>query len=136
MRNIYFLGVILLFFINCKSVFKRNEKCNCSVEYYISNIDSINNYYIIYAREVIKGHKYKIISKKEICNSRSKIRPGNTYYLEIKSLFSAVIDGKEYVIDNIDCAVIENNSFCKEPENLIFDVSKSKNLKGLCYNKN
>jgi len=135
MKNIYYI-VVLIIFISCKPSSVKQDNCCCLVECYINRIDSINDYYIIYARERIKGHNYKIISKKVQCESKNKIKLGGTYNLEISSIFTAMINGKEeYIGDNLYCITINDSRFCKEPENLIFDVSKSKNLNGLCYIK-
>lgn len=137
MRYIYFVMLVSIIIVSCKSSSAKNDRCCCSVEYYISRIDSINDYYIIYARERIKGHDYKIVSKKDQCESKNKIKQGEMYYLETSSIFTAMIDGKEeYIGDTAYCVTINDTRFCKEPENFIFDVSKSKNLKGLCYFKN
>lgn len=134
MRYIYSFLIVVITIISCKPSSIEKDNCCCSVEYYISRIDSLNDYYIIYARERIKGHDYKIVSKKDKCESKNKIKQGGTYYLETSSIFTNIIDGKEeYIGDNLSCIVMDNSRFCKEPENFIFDVSKSKNLKGLCY---
>lgn len=136
MRHACCILLIALAILSCKPLSKKNDNCCCSVEFYINSIDSINDYYIIYARERIKGHNYKIVSKKEQCESNNKIKVGGTYYLETTSIFTAMIDGKEeYIGDNLFCITISDSRFCKEPENYIFDVSKSKNLRGLCYIK-
>ena len=107
-------------------------------KYLVTKIDSLNNYYIIYTT---KGNEnQKIISKKDnaICNN--KISLGKRYIIETTSIFNFKIKSGDTVKEiknsvNIDCMILDEIKFCKEPNLGIYDVLKAKNIKGLCYDK-
>lgn len=101
--------------------------------YFISKIDSINNYYLVYAE---KGDSlYKIVSKKSL-NKCIKIETYKEYSLLLHSMSSQapVINGvKLSPINYLDVSCFrfdKNTDICKEDG--IHDLYLSDNLEGLC----
>jgi ABC-type transport system involved in Fe-S cluster assembly fused permease/ATPase subunit len=125
----------LSFFVNpatfkmrCKTPPTQNDSI-----FTIKRIDSLHNYYAIYC---IQNDKWiKIISKKERCRNRKKIRVNSKYRLSLLSVFSSgfELNGKHYETPpHIDCIQFDaDTAFCKERDS-IGDLYVAKNLEGLC----
>ena len=129
---------ILLFLIlaniSCQTGLKYNPD---SLDLYkVSKIDSVNNYYIIYALK--KDSLFKLVSKKESNMKCNKIRKNFTYKFVLHSISktSININGLDMVpMNNIDinCYQFDQNTkICKETG--IIDIYIVENLKGLCLN--
>lgn len=138
MRNI--LIIIALFFItiSCSLAKKQSTKLQ---EYIVTELDSIDNYYIIYTKQISNNEICKIISQKGQVQCNDKILIGNVYKLNLESIFVLKIEnkGKELILDNhvnLDCMIIDEIKLCKEYDKGIIDIYRSSNLRGLCYIKN
>lgn len=132
MRNYILFIIFSIFIISCVGSRNALEDMN---SYSIYKIDSINNYYLIYARK--NDSIYKIVSKKEKMEDCKKIKLGKKYNLELQSLKSQtpVIDGVKISPVNyldINCFTFEDNTqICKEEG--VYDLYFAENIKGLCF---
>ena len=133
MRNLITLLVVILV-IACSSVKSDNYETD-NPGYLITKIDSINNYYIIYA--TLNGVNHKIVSEKDSSLCKNKIVLDNKYPLNTESIFTVKIKDRDTIRTinnniNIDCITLHNVAICKEYDLGIYDVLKSSNLRGLC----
>ena len=105
--------------------------------YFISKIDSINNFYVIYAKR--NDSLFKIVSKKEAFLPRcNKIALNQSYPFDLTSMLS--ING-ERIIPNVSVHEVAglqlNDSTIIEFENESRrDLYSPSNLKGLCLISN
>jgi hypothetical protein len=148
MKNITILNICLFFLIfsnacNTKRLINEKEEKEESV---VTKIDSINNFYIIYASK--NNSKFKIISPK---NTKKKIKNcveiaiENSYNFILKSGLEArkesppIIGGIKLEPANyldIHCYSYDDDTFiCIEPEKGIYDLYSCENLVGLCFIK-
>lgn len=131
-----FLLIILFAIISCTNY--TNIK-DISKEYTIEKIDSLNSYYLIYAKK--NNSLFKIVSKKDYIRGHRKIKIGSNYklYLQSRKSQAPVINGvKISPINIIDimCYNYDNNTeICTDEKNGISDLYSTKNLKGLYYIK-
>ncbi|WP_330442264.1 hypothetical protein [Flavobacterium sp. C4GT6] len=132
MKN-YFTLVIGIYFIliSCKSMERRytiNE-----AYYNIYKIDSINNYYLIYAKK--QDSIYKIVSEKQKISNCKKIALQGNYNLRLRSFSSIapIINSIKIYSPDIDCYYFEEDTdICLERDKGIFELYYCDNLKGLC----
>ncbi len=125
MKNILFLFFFFIFSFLCQGFFYNDEVCDVN-RYKVYKIDSINNYYIIYALNELDY--YKIISKKDSLNESHNIRVGEKYNFQlINSIIeNNYLDVKGIVLD--DTTLIEI-----EPDSILF-LSYPQNVSGLYIN--
>lgn len=96
-------------------------------EYEIYKIDSISNYYIIYAS---KGDSlFKIVSVKEISSNCTRIQLGHSY--KIKFFPSA---NEENLID-LGGIIINDSTIIDIERDSILELSFAKNINGLCISE-
>ena len=106
-----------------------------SVNYKVYKIDSINNYYLIYAK---KGHTlFKIISKKESAKKCNRIIVNHVYKFRLHSILSVngqpaipanqIMELSGWRIDESTTIVFEGDS--------IRDLYNADNIKGLSFIK-
>lgn len=95
--------------------------------YRIVKIDSLNQFYIVYAR--YENTVFKIISKKDSLYGNELIRLGAKYKLTLKSLLNI----NEMDILDIHICRIENTEFRLENDSVLWDLFITKELKGLSY---
>lgn len=127
--------IAFLFFLCLVSCTMFKKYSSKDREYYkVTKLDSINNYYLIYA---MKGDSiFKIVSEKNYVNSCKKIEIGKSYYLELISMSSTApsIGGiKISPVNYLDVKCFyfsKNTKICKEDG--IDELYSTKNLKGLC----
>lgn len=127
MKYILILSAILL--ASCAPKLKPSA----TTSYYVYKVDSINTYYLIYAKK--NDSLYKIVSKKESVGGCSEIKEKNSYDFKLKSLlknrFKNTSFPKPMGDANITCFTFEDDTqICKEKD--IFDLYFADNLKGLC----
>ncbi len=110
--------------------------------YSIRAIDSINNWYVIYATK--KDTNYKIVVKKEnyhISECKKKIEVGRSYNLELHSRKNEApeINGvKIKPVNSLDVQCYtydEATVICIEPNKGIYDLYHTPSIVGLCYRK-
>jgi len=125
--------LLALVFTACLSY--RNLKGH-SVLYKVYKIDSVNSYYLIYAKK--NDSLYKIVSKKDSVNCSNKIRLNNNYSFMLHSLLAksrignVSIDPKNM---NVNCFAFDKETFiCLEGDS-IKDIYHADNVKGLCFIK-
>ncbi len=134
----YFFGLIIIILASwsaSKPVKDRNRSSEPEPSYQVYKIDSINNWYLIYAK---KGDSlYKIVSKKalvDVCNK--KVQVSNRYNFQLhSSIYGYTIGGKRMMPQNsllVTCFSFDKaTTICIERDS-INDLHYSDNLKGLC----
>ncbi len=106
--------------------------------YKIYKIDSINNYYLIYAKR--QDTLYKIVSKKEIIPNCIHVRVGEEYMLLLSSIWTKKImignvNASPSVIPHVTCLGFDDSTeICLERDS-INDLHYAENIKGLCFIK-
>ncbi len=134
MKNIIIL-LILILTCCCKSYKGGTVKTENLYEVY--KLDSINNYFLIYAKK--RDSLFKIVSEKEKPSKCRSIKVKSLYSFELQSIrdTAPVINGIKMTPINymdIHCFQFdENTSICKEEG--IYDLYFAKNIKGLCIIK-
>lgn len=139
MKNLLFVLIVVGFGCNHQIIKSKNTENvlnrNLNTNYYlIEKIDSVANFYIIYAGR--GAQKFKIISIMTQDTLLTKIKCGNRYDLR---LFSVLKDVKIDDISlpnfhNIDCVALNDTlSTCIERQNFIYDLFRAKNLRGLYF---
>ncbi|WP_417366730.1 hypothetical protein [Flavobacterium beibuense] len=129
----YFLLLLTVLILSCGSHNKNNKSPNSA---YIYKIESINDYYLIYAKR--NDSLFKIVSKKESTENCLTIKKGQSYNLNLKSLYDVapIINGVKIYTFQIDCyAFDEQTSICLERNNGIHDLYFTDDIIGLCYKK-
>jgi len=144
--KIIFVTIICIFFIsnlscNTKNIISEQDEQG---EYLITKIDSINNWYVIYA--IKDKSKYKIISKKTNKKRCNEIAVGKSYNFILRSMYeikresAPIIDGVKLFPQNylhlFPCFHVDDETdICIELANGIYDLYFCDNLKGLCLRK-
>jgi hypothetical protein len=127
---------LILAIVSCISINKTTGQLkNVSAQYYVYKIDSINNYYLIYAKKT--DSLYKIVSKKEKIRNCDFIHIGQSYGFVLESVWNhdIIINGKNVsprMTPHIECVGFDNvTSICLEKDS-INDLHIAKNVRGLC----
>ncbi len=146
MKKILLLQIILFvtFYVNSENIISQNNH-----KYLITSIVSVNSCYIIYAQK--RDILYKIVtSKSENCENCNKIVVGNYYDLDLKSKEQNIpkingitlrpvnyldVNCYSYTIGDMVCYIFNNDTICTEPNNGIYDLYYTNDIKGLCYLK-
>jgi len=127
---------------NCNSSKSITEAKNYeNGSFLITEIEQVNNWNVIYAEN--QKTKYKIVTGKNNDSDKSciKIEVGKSYNLKLNSRKENVpeINGIKIKPVNdidIDCYTYdEETNICIEPDNGIYDLYHTDNIKGLCYIK-
>jgi len=132
MKYIFYLLATL--FIYCCYTYRQTSKNNQLFSIY--KIDSINNYYVIYAEK--QDTFYKIVSKKEqdkYC--RRKIRLNGKYKLNLNSIWEQdmYINGVNVGLKQtprVNCIGFDENTFICLEKDSINDLYVVEKLNGLC----
>lgn len=124
-------------FFCCVSTKPKSESNNMNLGYKVYKIDSLNSYYLIYAKR--EDSFYKILSKKEYPRLCDQIQEGAVYKFKLHSLLkNRQIAGKEVLPQNsllVNCFSFDDStSICIEKDS-INDLHAAENIKGLCYLK-
>lgn len=132
----YFLILISLIIVACctsKSESKSYVK-NGIEAYKVYKIDSINTYYLIYAKR--NDSLYKIVSKKEMIASGNKICLNDNYAFKLHSTLSEFRIGNVTISpksSNVNCfAFDKETNICLEGDS-IRDLYQADNIKGLYF---
>jgi len=105
--------------------------------YKVYKIDSINNYYLVYAR---KGDSlYKIVSKKMSFENCNRIRINNNYEFRLhSSIYGSKMAEKtispQYTLLVTCFSFDDTTNICLERDS-INDLHHAENIKGLCFIK-
>ncbi len=141
------IAILLFVFIGCtttKTTIKPDNKISRDNSiltgahmYKIYKVDSINNYYILYAKK--NDYIFKIISKKEVNLNCNAVKMNGSYNLNLKSVweYDTVINNKKISFSkviNVNCLGLnDSTTICLERDS-INDLHYAENLRGLCLN--
>jgi hypothetical protein len=133
-----FLYIVLLSCTNSKNVQSKidthSNMISDSSLYKIYRIDSLNSYYLVYAKR--KDTFYKIVSKKEEIINSIKIKNGGEYELKLNSIWTKDImvggvNVSPSVTPNVTCLSFDDSTkICIERDS-INDLHQAANLRGL-----
>lgn len=134
--------LILAMLCSCASSRIQKNMSQSDSLYLVKKIDSINNWYTIYAAK--NDSSFKIIVKKQDHQNlqcKRMIRVGQLYNLVLHSRKNEVpeINGvKIKPVNSLDIQCYtydEATSICIEPKKGIYDLFHTPDIKGLCYLK-
>ena len=129
------LSFFIFFFLGCSSSKPKIVKIQISTDslFKVYKLDSISNYYIIYA--VKQGGKHKIISKMEFGQEGIPIKKDSFYGFNTHSLLYN-FEGKDVAMGGlVGCVYVDSVSkVCIEDS--IKDLEIANNVKGLIYLNN
>ena len=124
------VGCIFIVCFNLKCIDSHSTQ-NANTSYRVYKIDSINNFYLIYANK--EGIKYKIVSEKRYCESSDKILKDGYYEFDLSSI---IYNSKELPIHPGAVGSIKVDSITTIfLEDSINDIFSAKNIKRLCFLK-
>lgn len=132
--------IVLLFLISIScsqykdTTTQKQPNKNEAEMYRVIKIDSINNFYLVYAKK--NDTLYKIVSKKEQSDDCKKIKVNNQYKFKLISNRESapIIRGIKIAPINVDCfAFDKETTICTEKDKGIYDLYFAKNIKGLCF---
>jgi hypothetical protein len=135
---------IIIFLVACASSnlvrstsLGSNEMASDIANYKVYKIDSINTYYLIYAK---KGDSlYKIVSKKTLNTDCNRIKGGNDYAFKLHSSLTDIRIGGVLVsskqLPHVSCYTYDDSTkICLERDSINY-LYYADNIKGLCYVK-
>lgn len=140
MKQTFFVFILLvgIFYSCANSKAVSSNNITGEEKYKILRINIINDIFIIYAQK--QDSLYKILSKKEVIikpNCRELII-GNSYELELESLYPKTFLGK-YDLSPNNLPTVSGIDFhgtkIEIERDSILDLFIAKNLKGLCLNE-
>lgn len=103
--------------------------------YSIRNIDSIDNYYILYARN--KGDIYKIVSRKNGYKEsfRKRLRLGNSYaFILFSKRYERGIMGPFSTLE-VSCMLFDDSTGICVERGCVNDLFETRQLNGLFYKR-
>src|SRR5436189_6339627 len=101
-------------------------------DYKVYKIDSIKNYYLIYALK--KNVRFKIISSKEFNENCKEIKQESYYDFRLTSLLHS-FGVEEIAPGSAGCVYVDSvTKICIEDS--IYDLYSGDNIKGLCFTQN
>lgn len=101
--------------------------------YRVYKIDSIRNFYLIYAER--KDVPYKIVSEKAYVINCERIRINEKYPFILHSLLASRRVGNTKIMPgNVDCFYYGDSTFICLEEG-IYDLHSADNIQGLCFLK-
>lgn len=108
-------------------------KLQDTTRYQVYEIDSINNYYLIYAKK--NDMNYKMVSKKYNDSNCTSLMVGNYYNFKLHSVFSS--NGEPLFLKGMAHLYAwkpdENTVITLEGDGAFRNLFFIENLKGLCY---
>jgi len=134
--------IILAMLYSCSSSRIQKNMSQSDSLYLVKKIDSINNWYTIYATKNDSSFKI-VVKKQDHQNLRCKrmIRVGQSYSLELHSRKNEVPEINAIKIKPVNSLDIqcytydEATSICIEPKRGIYDLFHTPDIEGLCYLK-
>ena len=137
LSSILLISLLGLIFQNsCKQdLLSRNHFNSKTLNYKVYKLDTINNYYIIYAKK--QDSLFKIISKKDSSINCKMIKINNCYKFKLHSILK--VNGKFIIplnqIYEISGWRIDEFTTIKFEGDSIRDLYNCSNIKGLCFIK-
>lgn len=133
--NYFVLLFPVFFYVSCNSQQKVLDRQDNMEKYNVYQIDSIDNYFLIYAKK--EDAIYKIVSKKEAFKDCDLIKINNSYHFDLYAQSSVPLVTGEIIAPvsyyDVVCHVFENGiKICTDGKNGIYDLYYARNLKGLC----
>jgi hypothetical protein len=122
--------IILLFFSSCLEETqngKKNDNLYEQTLYRVDKIDSINNYYLIYASK--EDTSYKIISKKKQTKSGIKIQVKGIYDFRLNSMLS---DEFSYCAGIVSFIMLDSGTKISVIDT-VYKFRSSSNIEGLYF---
>lgn len=133
MKNSILIFFLILVSCTAKNIHSQATKSESKTLYEVYAIDSINNYYLIYAKK--NDTLFKIVSKKQNDLKCKSISIGRFYPFSLKSNSSLapIINGVKIAPLNVDCYQFDiNTKICTEKHNGIYELYLPENISGLC----
>lgn len=120
-------------------IYTQQHLYNWDSYFKVYKIDSINTYYLIYAKN--KSELYKIVSKKEVTQNCNQIQVNHLYSFNLESIWrKQILMGKINVSPSenphINCLYFDDSTLICVERDSINDLYKAKNLNGLCLINN
>jgi hypothetical protein len=110
---------------------------NEDLTYRVYKIDSINNYYLIYASK--NDSLYKIVSKKETMKNCNRIQKNGEYDFKLHSTLSnrhiGNMDISAKSLPHVNCFYYDEQTYICLERDSINDLFHADNIKGLCFQK-
>jgi hypothetical protein len=131
MNILFRVSMVISILAACRS--SKNPDSLPGKDFKIVRVDSINNVYLIYARQ--RDALYKIVSLKEGTNTGRSIVVGSSYPLDLVSLFIKNFQGYDLSPQrSLDIGGISfSGTLIKLERDSIVDLYRAKNIKGLCF---
>ncbi|WP_454881510.1 hypothetical protein [Sphingobacterium detergens] len=132
--------ILILLFCACASMGSLRHKSQKGPYYIIDSIDSINNWYTIYASK--NDSIFKIVVHKELdanYECKKMIEVGTCYKLVLHSRKKEVLKINGIIVNpvnnlDVQCYTYDDNTeICIEPKKGIYDLFHTPNIRGLCY---
>jgi hypothetical protein len=129
MHILFRVSMLISLLVACKS--NKTQPPLPGKDFKIVKLDSIDNVYLIYARQ--KDTLYKIVSLREANNSGRSIVVGSIYRLDLVSLFIKNFQGYDLSpVHSMDIGGISySGTLIKVERDSIVDLYRAKNIKGL-----
>lgn len=135
--EIKIIAALILIIVGCSVANKKagNRHAQQKTEnYLVYKIDSVNSYYLIYARK--NDSLFKIVSKKLKTANCKSISIGKNYDFTLRSnSYYRALSGKKILVlttRSVDCFYYDDSTrICLEGDS-ITDLYKAINAKGLC----
>jgi hypothetical protein len=146
LKQVLFLYIIFIFSCRNIKLFNNRDKSipqkyslnMGEAVYKIYKIDSINNYYLLYASR--NDSLYKIVSQKETISNCQQIIVNQVYALKLHSIWKhklliGSVDVSPSAIYQVTClAFNDSTKICIERDS-INDLHYADNIRGLCFMK-
>ena len=137
----FILQFLILFGCTSKKIAQSKVKeggqniAKASELYKVYKIDSINNYYLIYAKK--KDSLYKLVSKKQVTGNCANIGLNQEYAFSLTSIWNQniTIEGRNIspsLTPHVSCLSFDDSTkICLEKDS-INDLFHADNIRGLC----
>lgn len=124
-----FLFFSVFLHTKCKGLDSIKENRQSQSIYRIARIDSLNNYYLIYAKK--DNAYFRIASKKDKCSLASRIKLGKSYHLLLHSFLESASNQK-FAAQYVELSGYTIDKYTTIEFDSIKNVYYASNLKGLC----
>ncbi len=112
-----------------------NTAHNQSLDYTVVRIDSVENYYLIYAKR--NDSTFQIASKKVKVVGCTKLRVNDKYSFKLKSrIFTGEVGGRNIspaTNDLVKCVGLDEDTVVCIDDNCVNDLFYSENIEDACY---
>lgn len=113
----------------------RRKSIDQTFYYSITKLDSVGNYYLIYATR--NDSTFQIASEKTRVANCDKLQVNSKYLFKLKSrVFTGKINGKRITAatnDLVKCLGLDQETIVCFDDNCVQDLFYTENIAGLCY---